>query len=76
MPPGVVSGSMLTKLPDDVLGLVLQHISFQEKCCMQLVCRRFSALLSSPPSGLWGELNLVTDIINRSGEDRISRQVP
>ena len=30
--------SMLTKLPDDVLNLVLQHVDFQAKCKMQLVC--------------------------------------
>ena len=63
-------------LPDDVLGLVLQHVDFQGKCNMQLVCRRFSTLLSSPPPGLWGELNLVTDIMNRKLKDGMSRQVP
>ena len=43
---------MITKLPDDVLSLVLQHMDFQEKCTMQLVRRKFSALLSNPPPGL------------------------
>ena len=75
----VVVDKMITKLPDEVLGLVLQHVDFQEKCGMQLVCRKFGALLSSPPPGLWGELNIVTDIINsidREHRDLISRQVP
>ena len=72
----VIHSSMLTKLPDDVLHLVLQHVDFQGKCKMQLVCRKFSALLSSPSPGLWGELNLVTDIMNRGQKDRISGQVP
>ena len=45
---------------------------------MQLVCKKFGALLSNPPPGLWGELNLVTDIINsidREHGDLISGQV-
>ena len=70
---------MIIKLPDEVLCLVLQHLDFQGKCGMQLVCRRFSALLSSPPPGLWGELNLVSDIIdstNMKQNDLLSRQVP
>ena len=67
---------MILKLPDDVLCLVLQHIDFQDKCRMQLVCRKFSALLSSPPPGLWGEVNLVTNIINRNHKNKASRQVP
>ena len=66
---------MITKLPDDVLSLVLQHMDFQEKCTMQLVCRKFSALLSSPPPGLWGEVDLVTDIINMKHKSNISRRV-
>ena len=72
----VVSGSTITMLPDDVLGLVLQHVDFQGKCNMQLVCRRFSTLLSRPSLGLWGGLNLVTDIMNRKQKDEISRHVP
>ena len=74
-----VGGNMITKLPDEVLCLILQHIDFQGMCGMQLVCRKFSALLSSPPPGLWGELNLIWDIINstnRKQTDLISRQVP
>ena len=67
---------MITTLPDDVLCLVLQHISFRGKCNMQLVCRKFRALLSTPPPGLWGELNLVTDIINRTHTANMGRQVP
>ena len=43
---------------------------------MQLVCRKFSALLSSPPTGLWGELNLMRDIINSNHINKASRQVP
>ena len=46
---------------------------------MQLVCKKFSALLSSPPPGLWGELNLVSDIINSTNmkqNDLISRHTP
>ena len=66
---------MITKLPDGPLCLVLQHIGFQDKCKMQLVCRRFSALLSSPPAGLWGEVNLVTDIVKRKHIDKASRHV-
>ena len=71
----VVGASMITSLPDDVLGLVLQHADFQGKRGLQLVCRKFNTLLSSPPPGLWGELNLLTDIMNRQEKDRISRQV-
>ena len=67
---------MITKLPDDVMCLVLQHIDFQGKCSMQLVCKKFSALLSDPPLGLWGKLDLVTDISNRTPIGNISRQVP
>ena len=67
---------MITKLPDGPLSLVLQHIGFKDKCRMQLVCRRFSALLSSPPAGLWGEVNLVKDIMNKSDKNETSRQVP
>ena len=70
---------MITKLPDEVLCLVLQHLDFQGKCGMQLVCRKFSALLSSPPPGLWGELNLVSDILDSTNikeNDLLSRQVP
>ena len=67
---------MITTLPDDVLCLVLQHIDFQGKCHMQLVCKRFNTVLSSPPPGLWGKLDLETDIDNTKKEDRISRQVP
>ena len=66
---------MITKLPDDVLSHVLQHLYFQEKCTLQLVCRRLNALLSSPHPGLWGQLNLVIDIINRKQTDRNIRQV-
>ena len=66
---------MLTTLPEDVLCLILQHIGFQGKCRMQLVCRKFSALLSSPPQGLWGRLNLMIHIGNRKRTDKISRQV-
>ena len=66
---------MITKLPDDVLSLVLQHMDFQEKCTMQLVCRKFSALLSSPLPGLWGEVNLGIDIINMKHKGIISRRV-
>ena len=66
---------MITTLPDDVLCLVLRHIDFQGKYSMQLVCRRFHALLSSPPPGLWGKMDLVKDISNRKPTDRISRQV-
>ena len=66
---------MASTLPDDVLCLILQHIDFKGKCWMQLVCRKFSALLSSPPPGLWGKLNLMTDIGNRQRTDKISRQV-
>ena len=67
---------MITKLPDEVLCLVLRHLNFKGKCGMQLVCRKFHALLSSPSPGLWGELNLVRDIINstnRKQNDLISR---
>ena len=67
---------MITKLPDDVFSLVLQHISFRQKCAMQLVCRKFSAMLSSPPPGLWGELDIVADIIERTHNDDIARRVP
>ena len=67
---------MITTLPDDPLSLILQHLDFQEKCRMQLVCRKFNALLSSPPPGLWGSVNLVTDIGERKVTHRISRQVP
>ena len=67
---------MITKLPDDVFSLVLQHVSFRQKCAMQLVCRKFSAMLSSPPPGLWGEVNLVVDMMNGMQTDNISRQVP
>ena len=67
---------MITRLPDDVLCLVLQHIDFQAKCSVQLVCKKFSALLSNPPTGLWGKLDLVTDIGNRTPICSISRQVP
>ena len=73
---GVVGGGMITKLPDDVLSLVLQHLTFQQKCTTQLVCRKFSALLSSPPPGLWGEVNLVTDVINMKHQGNVSRRVP
>ena len=72
---GVVGGNMITTLPDDVLRLVLQHADFRGKCKMQLVCRKFYTLLSNPPTGLWGELNIVTDIMKRKQKDRISRQV-
>ena len=72
---GVVGESMITKLPDDVLSLVLQHMDFQEKCAMQLVCRKFSALLSNPPPGLWGEVHLMLDIINMKNKGNVSRQV-
>ena len=67
---------MITTVPDDVVCLVLHHVGFQDKCNMQLVCRKFSALLSSPPLGLWGELNVVADIMKRKQEDKIIRQVP
>ena len=70
---------MITKLPDEVLCLVLQHLNFQGKCGMQLVCRKFNALLSSPSPGLWGELNLVSDILDSTNikqNDLLSRQVP
>ena len=73
---GVVGGNMITTLPDDVLRLVLQHADFRGKCKMQLVCRKFYTLLSDPPTGLWGELNIVTDIMKRKQKDGISRQVP
>ena len=72
----VVSGSTVTMLPDDVLSIVLQHVDFQGKCNMQLVCRRFNALLSRPSPGLWGGLNLVTDIMNRKQKGELSRHVP
>lgn len=68
-------------LPDEVLCLILRHVDFQGKCNMQLVCRKFSALLSSPPLGLWGEVDLVTDVMsrvyvmNREQKDDTSRQV-
>ena len=71
----IVGGGIITKLPDDVLTLVLQHMDFQEKCTMQLVCRKFSALLSNPPPGLWGEVNLVLDIINMKNKGNVSRHV-
>ena len=71
----VVGGGMITKLPDDVLSLVLQHMDFQEKCTMQLVCRKFSNLLSSPPPGLWGEMDLLTDIIHTKHKGNISGRV-
>ena len=66
---------MITKLPDEVLSLVVQHMDFQEKCMMQLVCRKFSALLSHPPPGLWGRVNLVTDIMNTKHKGNVSRRV-
>ena len=66
---------MITTLPDDVLCLVLRHIGFHQKCRMQLVCRKFSALLSSPPPGLWGKMDLVK-VSSRKPIDKTSRQVP
>ena len=72
---GVVSGNIITTLPDDVLRLVLKHAGFRGKCNLQLVCKTFYTLLSNPPPGLWGELNIVTDIMKRKQKDKISRQV-
>ena len=68
-----VGGNMITALPDDVLRLVLKHAGFRGKCDLQLVCRKFYTLLSNPPPGLWGELDIVTDIMKRKRKDRISR---
>ena len=35
----IFSGNMVTMLPDDVLCLILQHVDFQGKCELQLVCK-------------------------------------
>ena len=43
---------------------------------MQLVCRKLRTLLSTPPPGLWGDLNLVTDFVNRTHTASMSRQLP
>ena len=71
-----VSSIVACSQSSQMMCYVLQHVDFQGKCKLQLVCRKFRALLSTPSPGLWGQLNLVIDIMNRGQKDRISGQVP
>ncbi|CAK0787110.1 hypothetical protein CVIRNUC_010326 [Coccomyxa viridis] len=47
----------VTCLSDEVLSLIIQRLSFRDKCSLQFVCRAFNRLLSCPTLGetqLWG----------------------
>ena len=54
----------VTCLPDEVLSLIIQRVSFRDKRSLQLVCRCFNKLLSCPTPGgmqLWGMCDVLID---------------
>ena len=68
--------SSVTCLPDEVLSLIIQRVSFREKCSLQLVCRTFNRLLSCPTPGgtqLWGMCDVLANFGANCTHDNTSR---
>ena len=54
----------LCTLPNDILGKLIQELSFQDKCALELLCRQFHILLCNPVAaeGMWGTCDLMSDL--------------
>lgn len=58
-PPGGPDARCLTRLPDELLALVLQFLDTRSRASAALVCKPLAALIMQPCSPVWGEVNLL-----------------
>ncbi len=58
-------------LPEDVLCQIIKHLSWHDKCQLQLVSRKLYAVMLNPPEGegLWGECDLSALLSEHVKED-------